>query len=213
MTRAQIAYLKRKDVPARKALQEAVDQLGFKVTLDDSCAPFKTAGYLPCTLDGEDAGFDMRFQDVAADISPALKASIGSRDTAIGSVGQAIRASSLPRSQFARRLSSNSAPSSMSRIKTCCYRSISCLPRRETRKGPFSHWSGKNAGGYTGRPRWNLSSERAGPATGTIEMKIWAKFTGVDGSQARREHFVIRRNVEPSRIKDFGLTLGEGKSV
>ncbi len=44
-------------------------------------------------------------------------------------------------------------------------------------------------------------------------MKIWAKFTGVDGSQARREHFVIRRNVEPSRIKDFGLTLGEGKIV
>ncbi|MGO9720965.1 MAG: hypothetical protein ACLPOA_10360, partial [Methylocella sp.] len=84
MARAQIAYLNRKDVPARKALQEAVDQLGFKVTLDDSYAPFKTAGYLPCTLDGEDAGFDMRFQDVAADISPALKSSIGSRDTAIG---------------------------------------------------------------------------------------------------------------------------------
>jgi len=58
-----------------------------------------------------------------------------------------------------------------------------------------------------------LSSERAGPATGTIEMKIRAKFAGVDGTQARREHFVIRRNVEPSRIKDFGLTLGEGKSV
>ncbi len=84
MARAQIAYLNRKDVPARKTLQEAVDQLGFKVTLDDSYAPFKTAGYLPCTLDGEDAGFDIRFQDVAADISPALKSSIGSRDTAIG---------------------------------------------------------------------------------------------------------------------------------
>ena len=41
MARAQIAYLNRKDVPARKALQEAVDQLGFKVTLDDSYAPFK----------------------------------------------------------------------------------------------------------------------------------------------------------------------------
>jgi hypothetical protein len=44
-------------------------------------------------------------------------------------------------------------------------------------------------------------------------MKIWAKFTGVDGTLARREHFVVRRNVEPSRIKDFGLTMGEGKSV
>jgi hypothetical protein len=72
MVRAQIAYLNRKDVPARKALQEAVDQLGFKVMLDESYVPFKTAGYLPCTLDGEDAGFDMRFQNVAADMLPAL---------------------------------------------------------------------------------------------------------------------------------------------
>ena len=44
-------------------------------------------------------------------------------------------------------------------------------------------------------------------------MKIWAKFTGIDATQARREHFVIRRDVEPFRIRDFGLTLREGKSV
>jgi len=83
MARAQIAYLNRKDVPARKALQEAVDHLGFKVTLDESYVPFKTAGYLPCTLDGKDAGFDMRFQNVAADMLAPLKSSIGTRDTAI----------------------------------------------------------------------------------------------------------------------------------
>jgi len=43
-------------------------------------------------------------------------------------------------------------------------------------------------------------------------MKIRAKFAGVDGTQARREHFVIRRNVEPSRIKDFGLTLEKARA-
>ena len=83
MARVQVAYLNSKDVPARKALQEAVYQLGFKVTLDESYVPFKTAGYLPCTLDGEDAGFDMRFQNVATDTLPAPKSSIGTRDTAI----------------------------------------------------------------------------------------------------------------------------------
>jgi hypothetical protein len=83
MARAQVAYLNSKNVPARKALQEAVDQLGFKVTLDESYVLFKTAGYLPCTFDGEDAGFDMRIQNVAADMLPALKSSIGTRDTAI----------------------------------------------------------------------------------------------------------------------------------
>jgi hypothetical protein len=84
MARSQTAYMNRRDVPARPALQQAIDQLGFKVTLDDSYAPFKTAGYLPCTLDGEDAGFDMRFEDVAANLPPTLASSIDGRDTAIG---------------------------------------------------------------------------------------------------------------------------------
>ena len=77
MARAQTAFLNHNDVPAQNVLQEVGDQLGFKVTLDDSYVPFKTAGYLPCILDGGDAGFDVRFQDVAADLSPALKSSIG----------------------------------------------------------------------------------------------------------------------------------------
>lgn len=44
-------------------------------------------------------------------------------------------------------------------------------------------------------------------------MRIWAEFVGVDGVLARRELFVIRRDIEQSQIKDFGLTLEEGKSV
>jgi len=83
MARTRIVFISRADIPVRRALQGAIDRLGFKLTLDDAYAPFKTAGYLPCTLDGEDAGFDLRFQDVPADVSPALKAAIGDRDVAI----------------------------------------------------------------------------------------------------------------------------------
>jgi hypothetical protein len=84
MPRALSAYLNRKDVPARKDLQKAIDGLKFKVTLDDGYAPFKSSGYLPCTLDGEDAGFNIKFQDVAADAAPAnLKAQLAGRDVEI----------------------------------------------------------------------------------------------------------------------------------
>ncbi len=84
MPRAQSAYLSREDVPARKDLQKAIDGLKFKVTLDDGYTPFKSSGYLPCTLDGEDAGFNIKFQDVAADGAPAnLKAALGDKDVEI----------------------------------------------------------------------------------------------------------------------------------
>jgi hypothetical protein len=84
MARSKTAYINRKDVPARADLQKAMDQFGFKVTLDHSYAPFKTFGYLPCTLDGEDAGFNMRFEEVASNLPPALASGIEGRDTAIG---------------------------------------------------------------------------------------------------------------------------------
>ena len=48
---------------------------------------------------------------------------------------------------------------------------------------------------------------------GTIEMKIWAEMIGVDGKVERRELFVVPRDVDHSKIKDFGLTLEEGKSI
>lgn len=84
MARSQTVYMNREDVPARADLQKAMDQLGFKVTLDHAYAPLKTSGYLPCTLDGEDAGFNMRFEAVASGLPPALTSGIDGRDTAIG---------------------------------------------------------------------------------------------------------------------------------
>jgi hypothetical protein len=70
-------------VPARPALQQAIAALKFPLSLDDAYVPFQTAGYLPCTLDGEDAGFDLRFKDAAAELPPALQPHLGGRDTAI----------------------------------------------------------------------------------------------------------------------------------
>lgn len=61
MARLLSVHLARERVPARAALQKALGELGFALTLDEGYEPFGAAGYLPCTLDGEDAGFDLRF--------------------------------------------------------------------------------------------------------------------------------------------------------
>jgi hypothetical protein len=85
MPRAITIYLKATDVPTRKVLQKAVDQLKLGLTLDEAYTPFEMAGYLPCILNGEDAGFDMWFRNHPSEF-PASAASlpqIGNRDVAI----------------------------------------------------------------------------------------------------------------------------------
>lgn len=85
MSRSQSAFLDRKDVPGRRDLQQAVDALGFKVTLDDTYVPMKSSGYLPCTFDGEDSGFTIKFLEVdgTAERPDVLKAELGGRDVEI----------------------------------------------------------------------------------------------------------------------------------
>jgi len=83
MPRAQSAFIKRQDVPDRTALQSAIDNLKFKLSLDEAYAPFKTSGYLPCTLEGEDAGFDLRFKDADLTSSADMASEIGDRDIEI----------------------------------------------------------------------------------------------------------------------------------
>jgi len=84
MARALVAYLRRSEVPARDALQPALDALKLKLVLDDGYVPLKSSGYLPCTFDGEDAGFTIRFHDVDADLAalPNLKAALDGRQKA-----------------------------------------------------------------------------------------------------------------------------------
>jgi hypothetical protein len=83
MARAYSVFLLRKNVPAREALLQAIKGLKFKLDLDDGYAPFKTAGYLPCTLEGEDAGFDLRFKDIDPAHVTKLAAELGERDVEI----------------------------------------------------------------------------------------------------------------------------------
>ena len=82
MARGLTAYLKRENVPDRAALQQAISALKLPLSVDDSYEPFATSGYLPCTFDGEDAGFNLSFKDTA-DAPPELKSEIGERDTAM----------------------------------------------------------------------------------------------------------------------------------
>jgi hypothetical protein len=82
MARTQSAFLLRKDVPDRQALQKSIDALKFKVTLDDGYVPFESSGYLPCTYDGEDAGFTIKFHNLLPH-TPALQGQLGERDTVI----------------------------------------------------------------------------------------------------------------------------------
>jgi hypothetical protein len=79
MPRSYSAFLARADVPPRKPLQQAVDGLKFKLAIDDAYVPFETSGYLPCTFDGEDAGFNLKFQDVDASLKPKA----GDKDVAM----------------------------------------------------------------------------------------------------------------------------------
>ena len=60
MARTLTAFLQPNRVPDRVALQRAIDALGRALALDAGDDPFATAGYRPCTLQGEDAGFDLR---------------------------------------------------------------------------------------------------------------------------------------------------------
>ncbi len=85
MPRALTVYLKAADVPTRKVLQKAIDQLNLGLTLDEAYTPFEMAGYLPCILRGEDAGFDMWFKNRPSEftVPPALQPQIGDREVAI----------------------------------------------------------------------------------------------------------------------------------
>lgn len=74
MARTYTVFLDSDRIPALAALQAAIKALGFKLTLDDAYAPLTFSGYLPCTLDGEDAGVTIKFAD---------SQEIGDKDTAI----------------------------------------------------------------------------------------------------------------------------------
>ena len=83
MARQLSAYLMRDRVPGRAALQGAIKALKLPLALDEEYVPFSDGGYVPCALDGEDAGFDLRFKETPADLAatPELASKLEGRDT------------------------------------------------------------------------------------------------------------------------------------
>ena len=71
MPRTLFAYVEPDRAPTLPALQAALKRTGIRLSVDEAYAPGETAGYLPCTLDGEDAGVDLRFEPDAPLPQPA----------------------------------------------------------------------------------------------------------------------------------------------
>jgi hypothetical protein len=61
MARSFTVLINQADFPLRASLQAAIKDLHFNLTVEDDYVPFVSSGYLPCTLEGEDAGLMMRF--------------------------------------------------------------------------------------------------------------------------------------------------------
>lgn len=85
MSFEQTAYVYRAVVPARAALQSAIDALGFDCKLDTTYLPFQSSGFLPCVLGGVDSGFEIYFESAPKVLAyfQHLEPTVGSRDTAI----------------------------------------------------------------------------------------------------------------------------------
>jgi hypothetical protein len=81
----QTAYIVRKNVPDRQALQAAVDSTGFDCKLDESYIPFESSGFLPCSINGKKSGFEISFEPASEPLAvfPQLGERVGGRDVAI----------------------------------------------------------------------------------------------------------------------------------
>lgn len=83
MANSQTAFLERSRVPDRPQLQEELKRLKCRLGIDESWVPFECSGYIPCTLDGEDAGFEIRFEDGSSRLAAPLSDQAGNRDAAL----------------------------------------------------------------------------------------------------------------------------------
>src|SRR4051794_10600327 len=85
MSLSQTAFLHRSRVPDSNGLEQAAKRLGFDLLLDRSFKAFVSSGFLPCTLQGKNSGFEIEFEspNEALDNFPNLRETIGTRDTAI----------------------------------------------------------------------------------------------------------------------------------
>lgn len=85
MARSLNAYLAPDRMPERDALQAAIATLGMGLKLDGDWTPYGAGGYLPCTVQGEDAGVYLGFEREAAlpASAAAQAASCGARNALV----------------------------------------------------------------------------------------------------------------------------------
>jgi hypothetical protein len=85
MSLLQTAYLERRSVPDREALQAAIDALAFDCKVDIFYVPFKASGFLPCILSGNNSGFEIYFESATKLLAqfPRLVSTVGNRDVAV----------------------------------------------------------------------------------------------------------------------------------
>lgn len=62
MANEQYAFLDGDRIPSREQWQEAIAALEFDLQLDPTLDPRSSSGYVPCTLAGEAAGFELSFE-------------------------------------------------------------------------------------------------------------------------------------------------------
>lgn len=62
-----MVYLKRSDMPVPSDWKKAIFDAGFPVVLDDNFDVFSFAGFLPCPVDGEPAGFEYYVAPTSSD--------------------------------------------------------------------------------------------------------------------------------------------------
>lgn len=85
MSIEQHAFLTRDKVPSPAAWQNAIDKLGYSLTIDQNISPFDFSGHLPCKLDDRDSGFEITYETDADMLEnyPEIAPEIAGRDAVI----------------------------------------------------------------------------------------------------------------------------------
>lgn len=63
MANEQFAFIKKDTLPNRNDWQSAIESCGFDFVLNSEFNPVSDSGFLPCKLNGKDAGVELYFDD------------------------------------------------------------------------------------------------------------------------------------------------------
>lgn len=63
MANEQFALIEKSKVPSRSDWQASIDKLNLQFELDPELKPFEDSGFLPCKLQGHEAGFEIYYTD------------------------------------------------------------------------------------------------------------------------------------------------------